>query len=81
MKTFKIQSGPLNCNLEKVLYLLYLLKFKKYGEAPCIGEARTKFRYRFNNYKNKLSAFRKRNLKNTSATSSQSFLSGLSFRN
>ena len=54
MKTFKIQSGPLNCNLEKVLYLLYLLKFKRYGEAPCIGEARTKFRYRFNNYKTNL---------------------------
>ena len=42
---FKIQSGPLNCNSEKVLYLL---KCKVYGEAPYVGKAKTKFRYRFN---------------------------------
>ena len=44
---FKIQSGPLNCNSEKVLYLL---KCKLCGEAPYVGKAKTKFRYRFNNY-------------------------------
>ena len=53
---FKIQIGPLNCNSEKVLYLL---KCKVCGEAPYVGKAKTKFRYRFNNYKNKHRAFRK----------------------
>ena len=47
-EVFKIQSGPLNCNSEKVLYLL---KCKVCGEAPYVGKAKTKFRYRFNNYK------------------------------
>ena len=37
---FKIQSGPLNCKSEKVLYLL---KCKVCGEAPYIGKAKTKF--------------------------------------
>ena len=53
---FKIQSGPLNCDLEKVLYLL---KFKVCGEAPYVGKAKTKFRYRFNSCKSKHRAFRK----------------------
>ena len=57
---FKIQSGPLNCNSEKVLYLL---KCKVCGEAPYIGKAKIKFRYRFNNYKSKHRAFRKGNQK------------------
>ena len=47
-KSFKIQSGPLNCNLEKVLYIL---KCEVCGKAPCIGKVKTKFQYRFNNYK------------------------------
>ena len=47
-EVFKIQSGPLNCNSEKVLYLL---KCKVCGEAAYVGKAKTKFRYRFNNYK------------------------------
>ena len=47
---FEIQSGPLNCNSEKVLYLL---KCKVSGEAPYVVKAKTKFRYRFNNYENK----------------------------
>ena len=47
-KTFKIQSGPLNCNLKKVLYIL---KFEVCGKAPYIGKVKTKFQYRFNNYK------------------------------
>ena len=57
---FKIQSDPLNCNSEKVLYLL---KCKVCGEAPYVGKAKTKFRYRFNNYKSKHRAFRKGNRK------------------
>ena len=57
---FKIQSGPLTCNSKKVLYLL---KCKVCGEVPCIGTAKTIFRYRFNNYKSKHRAFRKSNQK------------------
>ena len=34
-----------------------------YGEAPYVGKAKTKFRYRFNNYKSKHRAFRKGNRK------------------
>ena len=33
------------------------------GEAPYVGKAKTKFRYRFNNYKSKCRAFRKGNRK------------------
>ena len=43
--TFKIQSGPLTCDSEKVLYLL---KYKVCGEVPYVGKAKTKFRCRFN---------------------------------
>ena len=53
---FKIKSGALNCNSEKVLYLL---KCKVCGEAPYVGKAKNKLRYRFNNYKSKHRAFRK----------------------
>ena len=56
---FKIQSGPLNCKLGKGTR--YLLKCKVCGEA--VGKAKTKFRYRFNNYKSKHRAFRKGNRK------------------
>ena len=59
-ETFKIQKGPLNCDSEKVLYLL---KCKVCGEVPYVGKAKTKFRYRFNNYKSKHRAFRKGNQK------------------
>ena len=45
---FKIQSGILNCNSQKVVYLL---KFRICGEAPYVGKAKPKFRTRFNNYK------------------------------
>ena len=55
-ETFKIQKGPLNCDSEKVLYLL---KCKVCGGVPYVGKAKTKFRYRFNNYKSKHRAFRK----------------------
>ena len=59
-ETFKIQKDPLNCDSKKVLYLL---KCKVYGKVPYVGKAKTKFRYRFNNYKSKHRAFRKGNQK------------------
>ena len=59
-ETLKIQSGPLTVDFEKVLYLL---KRKVYGEVPYVEKAKTKLRYRFNNYKSKHRAFRKGNRK------------------
>ena len=53
-------SGPLNCNSEKVLYLL---KFNACGEGPYVGKAKTSFRYNFNNHESKDRAFRKENRK------------------
>ena len=61
-ETFKIQSAPSTWDSEKGLYLL---KRKVCGEVPYIEKAKTKFRYRFNNYKNKQKAFRKGNQKVT----------------
>ena len=46
-EVFKIQSGPLNCNSEKVLYLL---RCKICDDTPYVGKAKAKFRLRFNNY-------------------------------
>ena len=57
-ETFKIQKGSLNCDSEKVLYLL---KCKVFGGVHYVGKAKTKFRYRLNNYKGKHRAFRKGN--------------------
>ena len=45
-ETFKIQSGILNCNSQKVVYLL---KCRICGEACYVGKAKTKFRAKFNN--------------------------------
>ena len=59
-KTFKIQSGPLTCDSEKVLSLL---ECKICGEVPYVGKAKPKFRSRFNNYKSKHRAFRTGNRK------------------
>ena len=59
-ETFQIQSGTLNFNLEKVLYLW---NCKVCGEAHYVGKAKTTFRYRFNNYKSKHGGFRKGNRK------------------
>ena len=59
-EAFKIQSVPLTCNSEKVLYLL---KCKICGEVPYLGKAKIKFRYKFNNCKSKHRAFRKGNRK------------------
>ena len=53
---FKIQSGPLNCNSEKVLYLL---RCNICDETTYVGKAKTKFRLRFNNFKSKYRSFRK----------------------
>ena len=55
-ETFKIQSGVLNCNSQKVVYLL---KCRICGEAPYVGKAKTKFRARFNNYKSAHRSYRK----------------------
>ena len=55
-ETFKIQRGPLTCDSEKVLDQL---KCKVCDEVPYVGKAKTKFRYRFNNYKSKYRAFGK----------------------
>ena len=56
-ETFKIQSGVLNCNSQKVVYLL---KCRICGEAPYVGKAKTKFRARFNNYKSAHKSYRKK---------------------
>ena len=55
-ETFKTQSGPLNCNSEKVPYLLIC---KVCGEPPYVEKTKSKFRYRFNNYKRKTYLLRK----------------------
>ena len=39
------------------------MKCKVCGEAPYVGKSKTKFRYRFNNYKSKDRAFGKGNRK------------------
>ena len=53
-EVFKIQSGPLNCNSEKVLYLL---RSKIFDNTPHVGKAKIKFRFQFNNYKSKHRSF------------------------
>ena len=55
-EVFKIQSGLLNCNSEKVLYLL---RCKICDDIPYVGKAKTKFCLQFNNYKSKHRSFRK----------------------
>ena len=55
-KYLKFKVGPLNCNSEKVLYLL---RSKICENTPYVGKAKTKFRLRFNNYKSKHRSFRK----------------------
>ena len=59
-ETFKTQRGPLNCDSDKVLYLL---KCKVCSAVPYVGIAKTRFHYRFNNYKSKHRTFRKGNQK------------------
>ena len=55
-EVFKIQIGPLNCNSEKVLYLL---RCKICDNTPYVGKARLKFRLWFNSCKSKHRSFRK----------------------
>ena len=55
-ETFKIQNGILNCNSQKVTYLL---KRRTCGEAPYVDKAKTKFRARFNNYKRTHRSYKK----------------------
>ena len=55
-EVFKIQSGLLISNSEKVLYLL---RCKICDGTPYVGKAKAKFRLRFNNYKSKHRSFRK----------------------
>ena len=47
-KTFKTQSGIINCSSPKVVYLL---KCRICGKAPYVGKVKTKFRERFNDHK------------------------------
>ena len=56
-ETFKIQSGVLNCYSQKVVNPL---KCRICGEASYVGEAKTKFRARFNNYKSAHRSYRKK---------------------
>ena len=60
-ETFKIQSRVLNCNSQKVVYLL---KCGICGKAPYVGKAKTKFRARFNNNRRYTSLKLKRKSKN-----------------
>ena len=55
-EVFKIQSGPLNCNSEKVRCLQ---RCKISDDTPYVGNAKTEFRLPFNNYKSKHQSFRK----------------------
>ena len=59
-KLLKFRVVTLTGDSKKVLYLF---KCKVCGEVPYVGKAKTKFRYRFNNYKSKHRAFRKSNRK------------------
>ena len=54
-ETFKVQSGILNCNSQKVVYLL---KCRICDEAPYVGKAKMKFRAKFNNYKSAHRSYR-----------------------
>ena len=54
-EVFKIDIGPLNCNSEKVLYLL---RCTVCDDTLYVGKAKTKFRLWFNNYKSKHRSFR-----------------------
>ena len=51
------KCGVLNSHSQKVFYLL---KCRICGEAPYLGQAKTKFRVRFNNYKSAHRSYRKK---------------------
>ena len=56
-ETFKIESGILNFNSEKVVYLS---KCRICGEAPYFGKIKTKFRATFNNCKSAHRSYRRK---------------------
>ena len=56
-ETSKILSWILNCNSQKVAYLL---KCRICSEAPYVGKAKTKFRARINSYKSAHRSYRKK---------------------
>ena len=56
-KIQSVQSGVLNCNSQKVIYIL---KCRICGEAFYVGKVKTKFRARFNNYKSAYRSYRKK---------------------
>ena len=56
-ETLKIQIGIVNCNSQKVVYLL---KCRICGEAPYVGNTKAKSRARFNNYKSAHRSYRKK---------------------
>ena len=57
-ETFNILKGPLDCNSNHVIYL-FECKQCQY-RFPYVGSAKTKFRYRINNYKSTHRKFRKK---------------------
>ena len=59
-ETFQIQRGVFNYNSQKVVYLL---RCRIRGEAPYVGNAKSKFRARFDNYKSVHRSYRKKNVK------------------
>ena len=56
-ETFKIQSGILNSNSQRVVYLL---KCRICGETPFVGTVEIKFRARFNHCKSAHRSYRKK---------------------
>ena len=59
-ETFKIQSGVLNFNSQKVINLL---KCRICGEALYVGKAKPKFIAKFDHYKSAHRSYRKKNVK------------------
>ena len=65
-KTFNILKGPLDCNSNHVIYLSECKQYQY--RFPCVGSAKTKFRYRINNYKSTHRMFRKKYIEKDLAT-------------
>ena len=59
-ETFNILKGPLGCNSNHVIYL-FECKQCQYSFSY-VGNTKTKFRYRINNYKSTHRKFRKKNV-------------------
>ena len=54
-KEYEIRKGALNCNSTNIIYLMQC----KVCSLKYVGSTKTKFRYRFNNYKSKHLKYRK----------------------